>query len=99
MRTLSLKKYHKKVAGSSKDPCVFCSAPAVTIDHITPLSKGGHMRDLQNLAPMCYKCNNNKGDLSILLALATHPQLKRRIKYNIQTFNNQTKRRKNAAVA
>jgi hypothetical protein len=41
---------------------------------------------MMNIAPMCKGCNNDKGDDSILIALATHPQLKRRIKQNHTVF-------------
>jgi len=34
----------------------------LTIDHIRPLSKGGHPRALGNLQLMCEPCNNDKGD-------------------------------------
>jgi 5-methylcytosine-specific restriction endonuclease McrA len=32
-----------------------------TVDHITPLSMGGHPTDLSNLAPAHYGCNAAKG--------------------------------------
>lgn len=34
----------------------------LTVDHIRPLSKGGHPRALGNLQLMCEPCNNDKGD-------------------------------------
>lgn len=34
----------------------------LTIDHIRPLSKGGHPRALGNLQLMCEPCNTDKGD-------------------------------------
>lgn len=74
----NLTRYHRKVVGSDNDPCVYCGLPATTIDHIEPLSKGGSRRSLQNWAPMCSGCNNNKGNTSVLLAFF-HPQLSRRI--------------------
>ena len=76
-REENLERYHRKVAGSSLDPCVYCGRTATTIDHIEPTSKGGSRRSLQNWAPMCAGCNN-KADKSLLLAFF-HPQLKSRI--------------------
>lgn len=80
------KKYHKKVAGSQYDPCVFCGAEAQSIDHIQPRSKGG-TNDIHNLAPMCRRCNSLKSDTSILLALM-HPKVQRRIKITLTTERN-----------
>lgn len=34
----------------------------LTVDHIRPLSKGGHPRALGNLQLMCEPCNSDKGD-------------------------------------
>lgn len=80
MAKYPIDKYHLKIAGSSLDPCVYCGAVANTIDHIEPLSKGGSRGSIQNWAPMCSKCNNNKGNSSVLMAFF-HPQLKRRVKF------------------
>ena len=41
-------------------PCVYCGAPATTVDHITPLSRGGHEAEY-NLVPACNPCNVRKG--------------------------------------
>jgi 5-methylcytosine-specific restriction endonuclease McrA len=32
----------------------------MTVDHIMPISKGGHKHDLNNLQPMCQYCNSKK---------------------------------------
>jgi 5-methylcytosine-specific restriction endonuclease McrA len=41
--------------------CAYCAAPASTIDHIMPRSRGG--KDTwENLVACCLKCNNIKGD-------------------------------------
>lgn len=42
-------------------PDVSCGAPADTIDHKIPLSRGG-TNDLENLQPMCGECNRRKRD-------------------------------------
>jgi 5-methylcytosine-specific restriction endonuclease McrA len=42
-------------------PCAGCgTAEAITVDHIVPLSKGGHNVDV-NLQPLCICCNRRKG--------------------------------------
>jgi len=74
------RKYHQNVAGSSLDPCVYCGGVATTIDHIQPKSLGG-TNDIENLAPMCKKCNNDKGGSSVLLAMFQN-DLKRRMTQN-----------------
>lgn len=46
--------------------CAYCGRyyppSAMTIDHIQPVSKGGAMRDIQNMALACIPCNEAKGD-------------------------------------
>lgn len=79
--------YRHKIVGSSLDPCVYCGAVAKTIDHIEPVSKGGSKNDIQNWAPMCSKCNNNKGSDSVLMAFF-NPTLKRRVTQNFRTEKN-----------
>lgn len=94
----NLQRYHRLVAGSSLDPCVYCGLAATTIDHIEPLSKGGSRRDIQNWTPMCSKCNNNKGSTSVLLAFF-HPQLSRRIQNLHAEAKNKAKKAAKHAVA
>lgn len=40
-------------------PCVYCGAPATTVDHIRPLSRHGHEAPY-NLVPACRRCNYGK---------------------------------------
>lgn len=40
-------------------PCVYCGDIATTVDHIRPLSKGGHEAEY-NLVPSCGSCNSSK---------------------------------------
>lgn len=41
--------------------CVYCGAPADTIDHVIPRSKGG-TDDPDNLVPACRDCNSRKSN-------------------------------------
>jgi 5-methylcytosine-specific restriction endonuclease McrA len=41
-------------------PCVYCGAPAECVDHVIPLSRGGHEAE-HNLVPACNPCNWSKG--------------------------------------
>jgi 5-methylcytosine-specific restriction protein A len=42
--------------------CAIChTAPATTIDHITPVSLGGS-NELTNLRPACHPCNSGRGN-------------------------------------
>lgn len=40
-------------------PCVYCDAPATTVDHVMPLARGGHEAEY-NLVPACLPCNSSK---------------------------------------
>jgi hypothetical protein len=40
-------------------PCVYCGAPADSIDHVRPLSRGGQETS-SNLVPACMDCNKSK---------------------------------------
>ncbi len=41
--------------------CAYCPAPATTIDHVVPRSRGGQ-DSWENLVACCLRCNNAKGD-------------------------------------
>lgn len=56
------------IAGSEKDPCVYCGGTVEAIDHIVPVSKNGP-NDIVNYAPICCNCNLLKGSFSILYHL------------------------------
>jgi 5-methylcytosine-specific restriction endonuclease McrA len=47
-------------------PCVYCGAEGTTVDHVRPLSRGGHEAEY-NLVPACPSCNFSKND-SLLTA-------------------------------
>ena len=40
--------------------CVYCAAPAATVDHVRPLARGGWEHE-SNLVPACRWCNSSKG--------------------------------------
>jgi 5-methylcytosine-specific restriction endonuclease McrA len=42
-----------------RDPCCYCGARPVEIDHIVPVSRGG-VGEWTNLAPVCRRCNAAK---------------------------------------
>ena len=42
-------------------PCIYCGAPAVAVDHIRALARGGHEIP-ENLVPACRSCNSSKSD-------------------------------------
>lgn len=42
--------------------CIYCDAPATTIDHVIPLAGWGGDNNEGNLAPCCLSCNSSKGD-------------------------------------
>jgi 5-methylcytosine-specific restriction endonuclease McrA len=41
--------------------CVYCSAPATSIDHVIPRSRGGG-HNWENVVSACHKCNHVKAD-------------------------------------
>ena len=50
------------------DPCAYCNKPGNSIDHITPVIKGG-LGDWQNLSSACVSCNASKKDTTLLFFL------------------------------
>lgn len=42
-------------------PCVYCGGSASTVDHVTPLARGG-LEEEANLVPACKDCNFSKND-------------------------------------
>ena len=44
--------------------CTYCGFPAVEVDHIVPVSRGGGVA-LANLAPACTDCNAEKRDQTV----------------------------------
>jgi len=44
--------------------CVYCGAPATSLDHVVPRSRGG-AHDWENVVSACRRCNHVKGDRSV----------------------------------
>ena len=44
--------------------CVYCSAPATSIDHVQPRSRGG-LHAWENVVSACHKCNHQKADRTL----------------------------------
>lgn len=53
--------------------CWICQGEATQVDHIVPRVKGGDMWDMDNLAAVCAKCNQRKGDRVFLEGQSTPP--------------------------
>lgn len=53
--------------------CYVCGGEATQVDHITPRVKGGDMWDMDNLAAICAKDNQRKGDRVFLGGQSTPP--------------------------
>ncbi|MFC8065537.1 HNH endonuclease [Streptomyces sp. NPDC057293] len=52
----------------ANDPCVYCGAPAKSVDHVVPVARGGS-GEWTNLAPACLSCNSSKCDEPLLAFL------------------------------
>ena len=49
--------------------CWYCEAPAQSVDHVVPRSRGG--KDIpQNLIPACVSCNSSKRDTPVITWLS-----------------------------
>ena len=44
--------------------CVYCTAPATSIDHVIPRSRGG-AHNWENVVSACHKCNHQKADRTL----------------------------------
>ena len=64
----------KRILGRKRnyEPCSYCGEKATTVDHIVPRSSGIlDPNNPQNFAASCFKCNQDKGDMSLLEFLYT----------------------------
>lgn len=43
--------------------CIYCGATATTMDHMTPISRGGTSK-AENMIPACIPCNSEKGNMT-----------------------------------
>lgn len=56
----------RRVISSTAGVCFYCRvAPAMTIDHVVPLKRGGR-HAVGNLVPACKRCNSSKGSLLLI---------------------------------
>lgn len=63
----AIRRFKKKWTEYYGYHCAYCTKDCEelsTIDHIVPLSKGGG-NTLDNLVMACYRCNQQKGNLSL----------------------------------
>jgi 5-methylcytosine-specific restriction endonuclease McrA len=44
--------------------CVYCGAPATSVDHVRPRSRGGR-HEWDNVVSACHRCNHVKGDRAV----------------------------------
>lgn len=66
----------RAVFGRDQNRCQYCAAPAESIDHVVPRSKGG-MHTWDNVVACCRRCNLRKGNRlpsEAGLALIRRPQ-------------------------
>lgn len=56
---LAKKRYRQSIYEAWDYKCVYCDAPATSLDHIIPRFKSGSS-NRNNLVPSCRRCNANK---------------------------------------
>lgn len=62
----AVRDYKRAVAS---DPCSYCGAPAVVLDHIVSRTRGGD-GGWENVTAACWRCNSGKAGRSLLAWLA-----------------------------
>lgn len=83
--TSNYKKFRKKLLKEVHDSiCVYCekslSKEDITLDHKTPLSKGGELKSKENIVISCQQCNSLKGDLTYEKFMAVKDKIFAKIK-------------------
>jgi 5-methylcytosine-specific restriction endonuclease McrA len=82
---------------ANTNKCFYCREKrASSIDHIIPISKGGHKSASANRVTACPQCNNLKSDLSLesfreLLMVAAYSTRRKFANYGQGRFNNAMK--------
>jgi len=56
---LAKKRYRQSIYEAWDHKCVYCEAPATSLDHVVPKFKSGSS-NRNNLVPSCKRCNANK---------------------------------------
>lgn len=62
-RRYSSSKSRRRMEYAKKGWCIYCGLDAYTIDHMTPVSRGG-TNDPENLVIACRACNMEKGNMT-----------------------------------
>ena len=58
------RKMRRYILARDNFTCQYCMAPANTVDHVNPVSKGGEILNPENLVAACVSCNSRKQDKS-----------------------------------
>lgn len=58
------RKMRRYILARDNFTCQYCMAPANTVDHVEPVSKGGEILNPENLVAACTSCNSRKQDKS-----------------------------------
>ncbi|MCA1200857.1 HNH endonuclease [Priestia flexa] len=56
--------FKKRILERDNNTCFYCGQYGDTVDHIVPKIRGG-ISSFSNCICACYRCNTNKGDLSL----------------------------------
>jgi 5-methylcytosine-specific restriction endonuclease McrA len=67
------RKMRRYILARDNFTCQYCLAPATTVDHVEPVSKGGEILNPENLVAACVSCNSKKQDKSARFFLKPNP--------------------------
>lgn len=72
LTTYKFKQQRELVFRTKGHDCYLCGEWATAIDHVIPRKLGG-THDLDNLEPICLRCNSKKGAKPVFLGSASTP--------------------------